>query len=295
MTFSSRFRKITRRLSVRPRLSVEPLETRMLLDVGASNVLGGLNNATFNTAPQSIGLTLPPTPGNTANSITPATVANVLVPLTQGALAAPLAQNQLYDQFRLLAVNSQGQGNQPQVFQQFYFMGAFGFGSGTQPNQPWVPNAYNLGLANGQWAFPSQSDFGSPSLPPWTRPLAHLRLHDNRPDTEQVPETVLVHLRTDDEPTPVDCKADHTDEDLPPPAEQVTPPADSSLYPERTAWNRGDAAVEEALFSEDMDLPDPLWLSALAPTPVAAVVMGLPGLQPSAEGGEISPEGGAAE
>lgn len=44
---------------------------------------------------------------------------------------------------------------------------ALGFGSGTQPNQPWVPNAYNLGLANHQWAYPSMSDHGFPSPGPW--------------------------------------------------------------------------------------------------------------------------------
>jgi hypothetical protein len=258
-----------------------------------------LNNATVNFAPQSIGQTLAPSPNTQVtsaatsnNGATQAVIANLLAPFTQGALAAPLAQGQPYDQFRLLAVNSQGQGNQPQVFQQIYFMGAFGFGSGTQPNQPWVPNAYNLGLANQQCAFPSQSDFGFQTPPPGYHPTAHLQRNDNGPDTDgrEVPEALLVHETTEAKPVRTDRKTDNQSEEGRYPAEQQLPLEHPAARQDQL--ERNDDAVfdrDDTRVSEDTSIPDALWLSALGPVPLAALMTGLPAFPSPAEGGESGP------
>jgi hypothetical protein len=239
----------------------------MLLDMGAANVLVVLNNPSVNSAPQSSGLTLSPTP--TSGQIV-AVPANLQAAATQGALVAPLAQNQLYDQFRLLAVNSQGSGNQLQIFQQLFFQPAFGFGSGTQPNQPWVLNAYNLGLANQQWSFPSQSDLGFQAPPSWNHPIAHYQPGKDQPEVEEPvkPESLLVHESVNDadtEPLPSPTQQDQTE------ADSIRPAAEDPLI-EGTL--RADGSQPDAMI-----LPDSLWLSALAPAPLAALVAGLPGIE----------------
>jgi hypothetical protein len=78
---------------------------------------------------------------------------------------------------------------------------AFGFGSGAQPNQPWVPNAYNLGLANQQSAYPSLSDHGFQVTPPWIRRVAHFQEKnaEDAPDEQFAPPRTFlaVHPRAE--------------------------------------------------------------------------------------------------
>jgi hypothetical protein len=130
-----------RRVPTRPFL--EYLEERAVPDAASGNVLGNLNNATINTNLASSGLVLTPNPTfATLNAVALGTFFNGFASLNLGQQGAIVPSNFL---------------NVPTSF----LFNAFGFGSGTQPNQPWVPNAYNLGLANGQFAFPSQADFGN--------------------------------------------------------------------------------------------------------------------------------------
>jgi hypothetical protein len=131
---------------------VECLEERVVPD-GASGNLGIVTNGAVNFQ---AGITLVPNPPS-------ADLSGIAV----GAFTSPFNA--------LGALNLAQQGlslpsNVPNFTQT-----AFGFGSGVQPNQPWVPNAYNLGLANQQWAYPSLSDRGFQGTPPWTRQIAHLQ------------------------------------------------------------------------------------------------------------------------
>jgi hypothetical protein len=266
----------------------------MLLNAGSSNMFGVVNNPTVNFAPHSSGLFVPPATGSTlngasSNGLIAGIPANLQVVAGQGALAAPLAQSQTYDQFRLLGVNSQGQGNQPQIFQQLYFMPAFGFGSGTQPNQPWVPNAYNLGLANQQWSFPSQSDLGFQAPAPWYRPTAHYQQAD-----QETPENLLVHDATDDTTAQ---QLPQADENVDQSNKQWSVPDEESLS--LTSSRQEEPAAVDAVFTaapEEIGIPDSLWLSALAPVPFAALATGLPGFVPSAEpAAPLSNGGGSPE
>jgi hypothetical protein len=130
----------------------------------SSGLIGGATsslalNSNFNLASNSI---ISPTPNistgpSTANGADASHSFNFsgLASSGSGALAASsafLAQGQPNAQFRLFAVNSQG--TDIQLFQQSqlnFLVQSYGFGSGTQPNAPWAPAAYNLGLANRQF------------------------------------------------------------------------------------------------------------------------------------------------
>ena len=69
-------------------------------------------------------------------------------------------QDQLDSQFRDFAVNSQGINNQLYQTMADLLFAVYGFGSGVMPNAPWMPAAYNLGLANHQYDYATQPDLG---------------------------------------------------------------------------------------------------------------------------------------
>lgn len=190
--FASPLTKSSRRATpIRPML--ETLEERAVPATTTNGLLGGVNNANnfnaFNT--QQSGLNLATNPaqlnglavGFFPNEGTP----NALGPAI-GGMSSFLAQDQLGEQFRALGVNSTGQqGTLNQFTPNSIFFNAYGFGSGTQPNQPWVPNAYNLGLANGQMAFPTMADFGSFQSFGIRYPrFSHLRVPANDNNREQL-------------------------------------------------------------------------------------------------------------
>jgi hypothetical protein len=70
------------------------------------------------------------------------------------------SQDQLNSQFRDFGVNSQGGNNQLDQALTNILFDVYGFGSGVMPNAPWMPAAYNLGLANNQFGYSLQSDLG---------------------------------------------------------------------------------------------------------------------------------------
>jgi len=165
-------------------MTLEQLEDRMVPSAASSNMVAGVNNATVNPAPQSIGVVVPATTNAQQNNsgLAAATFPATSNTTVLGVLAATQTQGQLYGQFRAVSVNSQGQIDQ---FNQMpWNNGAFGFGSGTQPGQPWAPAAYNVGLANHQFAFSSSSDQGLQAPPPWTRPIDYNQEIDAESDQD---------------------------------------------------------------------------------------------------------------
>ncbi|HTU91850.1 MAG TPA: hypothetical protein VMF69_17340 [Gemmataceae bacterium] len=277
-----------RRWPTHSRPSLEYLEERTLLDA-SSGLIGGASgnlnlNSNFNLA--SSGNVLPiPTSGFNASAD------NGMG--SQAATAALAAQDQPNSQFRLFGVNSQGENFQ--LIQQTtanILRDAYGFGSGTQPNAPWMPNAYNLGLANGQFGYSSQSDMGFSSAPPWSYPsirmipLAHIQPKEQFGDEDgkapEKPEQMKVHKTwTEQEQKQqnwMDEDAGHKKEDLKE-AQDNSP-------------SQKQQVADEALLQPESSIPDSLLLSALSPAPMAALVAGLPGMAVPAEGGEGDAEVG---
>ncbi len=192
-----------RRRPARPRLFLESLEDRMVPSVSSSiTPLGPVNNpnVTFNLG--STGQTVVSPSGQSA-AVNPFGTAGI-VPFGQegqfGLLLGASAINTLSfgnpanRLFESSAVNTFGLGNQnlPQFTQT-----ALGFGSGTQPGQPWVPNAYNLGLANQQSAFPTVGDHGFQAPAPWGRQSA-TQAENATPDLDEQPAP-LYELGMDEE------------------------------------------------------------------------------------------------
>lgn len=309
--------KVGRRQPCRPptrsRPFLEHLEERMLLN-GSAGVFGGDNNLTVDGAAGGTGNVLPVhTDGSHAvadNAESP-----------DAATDALLAQDQPSSQFRLFGINSQGESFRSiQRATANILRDAFGFGSGVQPNAPWAPAAYNLGLANHQYGYPSQTDNGFFSTPPWYHPTAYLQ-PDAAPAQDRDPDSPFKRVASGEW--------------------QVARPGDSSLATRRapdgevpTKQADYDPAVEEALFSdlpytllvsneakslaapwssngedrqtslmdssdkgsaEENSIPTPLWLSALAPAQMAALVAGLPGVEAPAQDGEAGSAAGALE
>jgi len=229
----------------RPR--VEQLEDRLLLAADAANQQGFLNNATVNFNTQAIGLTLPNGQTPLANTqIANGSVSPVLNGVALGAQANLPTQSQVFDQFRAFGVNSMGQSGQGSEFQQlqgtFLAMG-MGFGSGVMPNAPWMPAAYNLGLGNHQFNYPSQADHGFPPAAPWFQQVTQ-QVHNGRSsDNEQatrIPEWMLIQQESAE---------DQKDE-------KTIPDANQSFKEEsESELRRGDPAIENALFT---DLPSSL-------------------------------------
>lgn len=317
-------RPSVRRQPLRSRLHLESLEDRMLLSAGTANQMGYLNNPSVNYNTQASGLTLPNN-SQQNNPLGTVQYVNTLLAGQTGAQAAPLAESQVNDQFRAFGVNSQGQGNGFQGMQMVNQMAAMGFGSGVQPNAPWMPAAYNLGLANHQFNYSSQGDNGFQSVPPWFHSSMQEAPQAQPPDEElasKLPEDFFIYQSMDGEQTPqgwIDDTGDKNEKGKAPVEQSATDEAAPDL-------TRGDPAIEEALFTdplhtlmataqanriahaasqlpsakhlldssanntdgarEDGGIPSSLWLSTLAPAQVAALVTGLPAVAAPAVGGE---------
>jgi hypothetical protein len=293
-----------RRQPIQARPSLECLEERALLDA-SSGLIGGASgnlnlNSNFNLA--SNGAILP-TAQNFPN--TTAVTANVFPNAGAGtALAVSssfIAQDQISSQFRDFAINSQGASVRLDLNTQVGMMtGAFGFGSGTQPNAPWKPNAYNLGLANRQPDYSTQTDNGFASASPWSRqwssPVAQLqRSQSNNPDSpldedqlhylnkdelgKETPEQFVAQrsIREPDQP-----QQDRLDKDVDDNGDDLQDLIEQQLSEKKPPIE----TIEKA----DGTLPDSLWLSALAPAPMAALIAGLPGMPAAAEGADAGGE-----
>lgn len=198
------------RQPIRSLPSLEYLEERIVPDAASGN-LGIVNNASVNFQG---GITLVPNPPF-------ANLSGVAV----GVFASPL--------------NGSGALNLPQLGQGFpnnvpsFTQTAFGFGSGTQPGQPWVPNSYNLGLANQQTAFPTLGDRGFQAPPPWVRQIAHFQEKnaDTDPDEQGAPpRNFLAAIESTeddnqaDEISAYEDAGDHREE-------WIDPDGDSTLHP----------------------------------------------------------------
>jgi len=326
----------------RYRLSLEMLEDRMLLSTaGSANQMGGANNPTlvnFSLPTTSFLVTQNPIDrtGIANGTSFSNSVLNANQPLSFTALADQLVQGaQATTQFRALGVNSQGQGNpllQNQFFQLAFFTTAAGFGSGTWPNRPWVPAAYNLGLANHQFGYPSQADLGFQTAPPWANSVNQLSVRNTPLDEEGtwIPEHLLIDHSTEEPEQGVkdqSYKPFSENEKALPEKPELQEQGEPSL-------KRGDPSTEEALFmpygktvndpiranrslpnnryflsdaqtiqseeqvqpspaEEKMGIPTTLWLSALAPAQLTAMVAGLPAVPASAEPAASAPTAGA--
>jgi hypothetical protein len=135
-----------RRQPSRLHLFLERLEDRVVPDV-SGNVLGGVDNPTVNPALASAGIVLPQFPNGPQNGLI---VQPFFTAAPQGFGAGDQfdfsAQDQRVAQFRALGVNTQGQGNG--FGQQLWISFALGFGSGTQPGEPWAPEYLSVNLTN---------------------------------------------------------------------------------------------------------------------------------------------------
>lgn len=296
-----------RRRPIRSRLCLECLEARTLLDAAFGLVGGGFHNlnlnSNFNFASSANILPIPgyDNAGTSlrANGADPQHALNFsgLASSGSGAEAASssfFAQDQLYSQFRAFGANSEGEGSQ--LFQQVtanILRDAYGFGSGSQPNAPWKPNAYNLGLANHQFNYSTQTDNGFSSVSPQSArvaqsptkeqnsPLKQYQLPSPNPDEEaiQPPEQLAARLSLREQEQ---SKQDRQDEDVGEKNDDL-----KELLEQQTSEKK----PVEMTVPVNSTLPDSLWLSALAPAPMAALVAGLPGLSPAAEGGDAGLEG----
>jgi hypothetical protein len=281
---------------------LEHLEERALLDASSGLISGATNNLAssnnFNLASNGVIL---PTPGfstgsGTANGVNASHSLDLSGLASSGtsaqaASSAFLAQSQPNAQFRLFAVNSQGQDFQ--IFQQphlNFLVNVYGFGSGTQPNRPWMPAAYNVGLASRQFNYPPQSDNGFQSAATWSYPMprtvpiaqAQLRHQDSDEDGETLvkPERALTQKTRHDQQKArqerLDQDADHLNDDDQAPREE--PASD-------------EAKLRDQALNQEKSFPEAIWLSILAPAPVTALAAGLPADIAVGEGGE---DGGTA-
>jgi hypothetical protein len=287
------------------RPSLECLEERMLLDA-SSGLIGGatgnlnLNN-NFNLA--SNGVILPTaqnTPSTTA--LTPNVFPNAGGGTALAASSTFLAQDQLASQFRDFAINSQGASFRLDLNPQVGMLtGAYGFGSGTQPNAPWKPNAYNLGLANRQPDYSTQADNGFASAAPWSRQWSSPVAKSQQDNPNALPDDDQLHFLEEDEQEMEPSEQSAGQRSM---CDQEEP---QQHRLDKDVGDKGDdlqALIEQQLSekkapiesaaTEDGTLPDTPWLSALAPAPMAALIAGLPGMSAAAEGGDVGAEGGEA-
>jgi hypothetical protein len=231
------------------------LEDRMLLSAaGSINQMGPVNNPTlinFNTPTTSQLVSNGPN-GAITTGISNGQPFNSLNPIAATALANQFAQGmQATQQFRALGVNSQGQGNFDFLALQITFLTtATGFGSGTWPNRPWVPAAYNLGLANHQFGYSSQSDLGFFAAPPWSYQGTQQQQNvDNAPldeDATWIPEHLLINKSAKDQ------KERLMDEPKDDESESPIAPAEKTKSQEqsRPELKRAEPQGQEAFFTE---------------------------------------------
>lgn len=307
--FSDRRDRRASRQPLHSRPSLESLEERTLLDASNGLIGGAFNNpnlnSNFNFASSGNVLSIPGasnfgTSGisngaNPQHSLTFTGLANSEVG-AQAASSSFLAQDQLYGQFRIFGINSQGDNPNfsQRVTTQNILRDAYGFGSGTLPNRPWMPAAYNLGLANGQFGYSSQSDNGFSSVPPWsypqqrTIPLAQTQPKDQWGTDEETepdkPEQAFVQKTAPEEEGNQHNKMD---DDLGDRNE------DSKFLHEKPQNSKQQVADEVSLRAEE-GVPDSLMLYALAPAPMAALIAGLPGMTCDSGGGDSGAEAGEA-
>ena len=170
-----------------------------------------------------------------------------------GVTSAFLAQDQLNAQFRDFAVNSQGEDNQLFQTTADILFDAYGFGSGVMPNAPWMPAAYNLGLANHQFNFPSPSDLGIHSAPPRPHPLVPPTPHNQPKDGKESPPMPNNQPKDGKEavPMPQLLPLPQPQNDHNPNPEERKDNNAKEAAPEQA---RGDPAFEEALFTEPMSM-----------------------------------------
>ncbi|MGH7173250.1 MAG: hypothetical protein ACRELF_08660 [Gemmataceae bacterium] len=273
---SSGQKKVSRRQAyrrpTRSRPFLEHLEERTLLD--GSGVVPGADILASNFAPISIGLALPIGPNfPSSTGVTAQTYPNAGGATSLAVTSAFVSQGQAGAQFRDFAVNSQGENNQLSQTTANILLDAYGFGSGVQPNAPWAPAAYNLGLGNHQFGYPSQSDLGSSATPPWY----------HRTGRTPEPKGGTPVLRAVEQASPLfhqaakDREQDQqrwTDEDAHDKSANKFAPSEKPATKEQTvpeeaapALTRGDPAVEEALFTKPLHSPGKeegrLWLATL--------------------------------
>lgn len=296
---------------------LERLEERTLLDAAFGLVGGGIHNLNLNNN-FSFGSSanILPTPGydnagtsNRANGADPQHALNFSGLSASGsgsdaAASSLFAQDQPYAQFRAFGANSEGEGFQ--LFQQStanILRDAYGFGSGTQPNAPWKPNAYNLGLANGQFGYSTQSDMGFSSVPPWVRrgfnQAARSVPKDQSParNRDQIPP-LNPEKQSAEAPEELMPKRPLHQPEQEAPQDRMDKDKDTGDPNEDLKGMMDQPASEkqspiESVAHEDGSLPDSLWLSAFTPVPMTALVAGLPGMAAEAEDGEASGEAGA--
>ena len=307
------------RRPTRSRPLVERLEERTLLD--GSGVLPGADTLASNFAPVSIGQGLP-TSQNFPNtsSLTAESYPNAGGESALAATSSFMAQDLNGSQLRDFGVNSQGDNFLLSQTTVNILLDAYGFGSGTQPNAPWAPAAYNLGLANHQYGYPSQSDLGFSATPPWFHPTAQSLPKEQPLEADEfadlVPESPLLQQSTkergQDQQLGMDENAQEKSENKSAPTEKAE---EEQPVPEEVKLDltRGDPAIEDALFSdplhtlagkenkverataEENSIPSPLWISALAPAQMAALVVGLPGATAPSDGGNMASAPEASE
>jgi hypothetical protein len=122
------------------------------------------------------------------------------------------------------------------------------------PNAPWMPAAYNLGLANHQFNFPLQSDLGVPSTPPQPHLLIPPMQHNQPKDGKEVPPMPNNRPKDGNEAVPIPplLPLPQPEKDYDPIPEERKDNNAEEAAPDGT---RGDPAFEEALFTE----PLPMW------------------------------------
>ena len=147
---------------------LEHLEERTLPDA-SSGIIPAADHPAFNSALISGGFVTPTAPSfPTTTSVT-----STVFPTSGGASSLAVTssfpdQDQPGAQFRAFGVNNLAEGGPFSPTTSYTLLDAYGFGSGVVPSAPWMPSAYNLGLANHQFNYPAQSDLGFQSAPPWS-------------------------------------------------------------------------------------------------------------------------------
>lgn len=287
-----------RRQPAHSRPSLETLEQRALLNAAGGLIDGSSGNialnSNYNLASNGVILPIPGTARANGADPTHSYNSSGLAaggPTADAASASFLAQDQPSAQFRLFAVNSQSESFRLFQTQNNILLDAYGFGSGTWPNRPWMPAAYNVGLGNHQFMYSSQADHGFSSVPPnvypqsGTIPIAQSqpkkqqqRLDEEDGKAKEQPEQVLVRKSTlEQEESP----RKRADKDINDQNEQKKP------VREEEATEKKQSA--DQVLERDLSLPNSLWLSVLAPAPVTALVAGLPGEAAEADGGDSGP------
>jgi hypothetical protein len=279
-------RQIVRRQPLRPRLFLESLEARVMLDASSGVLGGGLNNLSFNTSSASTGVELPVfTSGPHATGLAGLSAGGAA---SLGTAGSYLTQDQPNSQFRIFGINSEGDDNRLGLRSMMSVLfDAYGFGSGVQPNAPWKPAAYNLGLANHQFDYPTELDNGYGGVPPWHHPVAADQT-DAAVD-EKTPES-------DDANAPLISPSARPDE----PPERGDPTLEEKLFGDplttlATAAETQRVYCHENNTSEDGSIPNVLWLAALPPSHLAVLAAGLTTLTAPVEEGESDSSAGTPE